>query len=821
MNASYLPRFWILVQLVFTFALSAATHTLTVNINGSGTVATNPTAEAFPHNSTVTLTANAAANWQFTGWSGAIGGALNPTNVLMDADKVITANFSAIPTYTLAVNTSGAGSVAPNNGTFLSNSPVQLTATASNGWAFHHWIGDASGNANPLSVTMSGNKSITAVFIQPIAIVTPPQSITRAPGDSASFTVVAGGTGPLIYAWDFNGSIIPGADTPVLALNNVQPSNAGPYRVVVTSPYGSTNAVATLTVSCPGTNVVSVATDAALRSAMTIGGNVRLCFSGTVTLTNTIFVSKNTTIDASGISVIINGNNAVRLFDISSNVTFALTNLVLTSGKAVATNLGGIVAGGAAILSRSGNVTLISCEVSNHTSTNVYGGAIACVGGSFFAKDCRFISNTIRGTVAIPANQVQGGALFGQNTLVQISDSLMGLNLIVSDSTPGTPGGESTAQLGGGAMAVALGTTVLHHVIFTNNTVAGGYTRNGFIPGVGGGAIYNRGTLAVMDCTFDGNQVQGSGGFTTGAGDARGGALDTSGNAFINGSVFRSNVVRGGIGRNTGIPPGFPSTAGIGGAINNGGTLFITNSTVAQNSAFGGAPNSPGYYAGDAYGGGIHCDAGSVMLVNVTLATNTANVPLPAYSYGGISRGMNLSAMTNHPITLRNSIIAGASNNVWGTNIDGGYNMSSDGSANFNSGTSFNFTDPHLLALANNGGPTLTMALAPDSPAIDWVPAANAPATDQRGVFRPYGTAADVGAFEVGAPLPWLSIKHVGSSIELSFPVWAGIPYRIEHSTALPIWLLNESLGVVPTNGTVTRTIPRNAPSESFRVVSY
>src|ERR1019366_8634124 len=58
------------------------------------------------------------------------------------------------------------------------------------------------------------------------------------------------------------------------------------------------------------------------------------------------------------------------------------------------------------------------------------------------------------------------------------------------------------------------------------------------------------------------------------------------------------------------------------------------------------------------------------------------------------------------------------------------------------------FADPKLGPLANNGGPTLTMALLPGSPAIDAGNTSLAPATDQRGVPRPFSLAADVGAFE-------------------------------------------------------------------------
>ncbi len=67
------------------------------------------------------------------------------------------------------------------------------------------------------------------------------------------------------------------------------------------------------------------------------------------------------------------------------------------------------------------------------------------------------------------------------------------------------------------------------------------------------------------------------------------------------------------------------------------------------------------------------------------------------------------------------------------------------------SGTNGNIVgmDPMLDVLADNGGPTQTMALLTGSPAIDAGLNTGAPATDQRGVSRPQGTIVDIGAFEL------------------------------------------------------------------------
>lgn len=74
------------------------------------------------------------------------------------------------------------------------------------------------------------------------------------------------------------------------------------------------------------------------------------------------------------------------------------------------------------------------------------------------------------------------------------------------------------------------------------------------------------------------------------------------------------------------------------------------------------------------------------------------------------------------------------------------------------------FADPKLGPLADNGGPTLTMALLPGSPAIDAGNTSVAPGTDQRGFPRPAGLAADIGAFEYGSVMPTIAISRSGTN---------------------------------------------------------
>ena len=69
-------------------------------------------------------------------------------------------------TFTLAVTASEGGSVNDPGDTHNENANVSLTATPADGYVFSGWSGDASGSTNPLIITMTGDKNITASFIR-------------------------------------------------------------------------------------------------------------------------------------------------------------------------------------------------------------------------------------------------------------------------------------------------------------------------------------------------------------------------------------------------------------------------------------------------------------------------------------------------------------------------------------------------------------------------------------------------------------------------------------------------------------------------------
>ncbi len=194
-----------------------------------------------------------------------------------------------------------------------------------------------------------------------------------------------------------------------------------------------------------------------------------------------------------------------------------------------------------------------------------------------------------------------------------------------------------------------------------------------------------------------------------------------------------------------------------GGAIfvGSGGTLNATNCTIAGNSAFsaGGAIRNEGATVtlthttitgnsifGD--GAGLYTTNGGEVLVNTIIAGNQAN-NATKHDIGGA----NVSASSHHNLIGDAGSSGGLSNGVNG-NIVG--------------------VSPQLNSLASNGGPTQTMSLLPNSPALDAA-AAGFASTDQRGVSRPRGAGEDIGAYELIPGAPTLFTSDPAATFTIGF----------------------------------------------------
>jgi predicted outer membrane repeat protein len=193
-----------------------------------------------------------------------------------------------------------------------------------------------------------------------------------------------------------------------------------------------------------------------------------------------------------------------------------------------------------------------------------------------------------------------------------------------------------------------------------------------------------------------------------------------------------------------------------GGAIYNNGSLTISNSTFISNTA-------------SSTGGAIDNDGSIPSLINSTFISNTAGSTGAAVLNSPTG---NIASITNSTfaynsstgggviynagiVTLKNNILAHLTggNNCGitsGTFTDGGGNLSDDNSCNFSPSNRNGVHNIYLDTLKNNGGPTQTLALLPNSAALFAGVTANCPATDQNNQPRPQpvGTACDAGAFE-------------------------------------------------------------------------
>ncbi|MBE7384696.1 MAG: right-handed parallel beta-helix repeat-containing protein [Leptolyngbya sp. SIO1E4] len=140
--------------------------------------------------------------------------------------------------------------------------------------------------------------------------------------------------------------------------------------------------------------------------------------------------------------------------------------------------------------------------------------------------------------------------------------------------------------------------------------------------------------------------------------------------------------------------------------------------------------------------------ADEILVTNTTISGNGGN--------GIIDLDFNPSRVTSS-IIANNGHDSVFNRDVVGDFTTGGNNLigDGDGSTSFTDGvngdivgTTANPIDPRLGPLQDNGGPTLTQALLPDSPAIDAGSNPNTLTTDQRGAARVSGERADIGAVE-------------------------------------------------------------------------
>ena len=259
--------------------------------------------------------------------------------------------------------------------------------------------------------------------------------------------------------------------------------------------------------------------------------------------------------------------------------------------------------------------------------------------------------------------------------------------------------------------------------VMTNVTCAITNVRvlNGWDASAGGG-IHNSGTLTLQNCAVANNKV-GIPSFFAG----KGAGILNLGVCNLYGCILVSNITFG--------------TGEGGGAIynDNGSILRAVGSTFYNNRG------------GPAGGAIFNNPLGRVGATNCTFVGNisyvasdifhqpadrgTIKIELLHCTFGSTGQRIVVNSIGYFNIWVGNSIVPDCVGCLFaGVNI---------------TNSSIN---PRLAPLADNGGPTPTMALLPESPAINTANNALAPAFDQRGVARPFGATSDIGAYEATVP---------------------------------------------------------------------
>ena len=526
----------------------------------------------------------------------------------------------------------------------------------------------------------------------------------------------------------------------------------------------------------------------ALADTITAGG-------GTIVVTTPILIGDTNddtgdTFDGQSMVTVSGGsNNAVFIVQSGS---LSLTNFTVANG--VSTN------GGAIYIAEDTSATFTGCIFSNNTARGADGessGTNAVDGGNTGR-------NGGRGTAAQGGF---GGAIFSLGDLSIFNCQFLTNSAIGGAGGAGGDGGNGALRGGNGGPGGRGGDAI-------------------------GGGVWSKGTLDLENSTFSGNLALGGDGGTGGVGgggqfgglSASGGAAGNAGGAGLyivkntNATVtilactFANNTVAGGGSADGGTSSGGNGLAGprgggaFGGGVDNAGLLALTNCTFFQNNANGGIGGNGGTGAGgghgggggNAIGGGLY-NTGMVAVVNCTFAQGSAVGGTNGLAGSGIAAGRDGGhggnfggsianvAKKKNSFVLINSIVATnlSGGGGYGTIVDGGYNISADRSIKFKkstkTSTSLMKTDPLVGELTDNGGPTETIPLALNSPAVDAIPKDLAPTVDQRGTNRPIAVRkfqSDMGAYELDPN----AVSILSQSQSTNVPVGSNVTFSVTAS---------------------------------------
>jgi hypothetical protein len=457
---------------------------------------------------------------------------------------------------------------------------------------------------------------------------------------------------------------------------------------------------------------------------------------------------------------------------------------------------GGDAEGGA--IWANGSVDLTSVTIgANHarggrTSGSARGGAVQA-GGGVTATDSTISTNQalgVDGTVSECAAGL-GGAATGGGIQTSGTLSLLRTTLAYNVATGG-PGGTvggvglqcvGAGQVGGpayGAGALVQGNVDVQDSIIASNAATAGESGSSCVQAVcakangsnaSGGGMQIGGSFVITNSSVtDNTSFAGNG---TGGGFSYGGGVFSSAGSTVTDSSFLRNSALGAP-SDIGILPG----QSAGGGLWDNGPITIDGSTFAGNHADNGAGN-------DADGGGQAGGVAAVAPITATNSTfdgNVANNSSAGSAIGGtvvtldyvtVTGNVGTSALRGGTLVTARTVIADQVGGVlcqFGATTSNGNNWSDDSSCSLTDPTDDETgTDPLLVGLADNGGPTLTRMPDAASPLVDAiVPGSCTLFVDQRNATRPGDANCDIGAVERTGVLPTTTTTSTTSTTSTS-----------------------------------------------------
>jgi hypothetical protein len=381
----------------------------------------------------------------------------------------------------------------------------------------------------------------------------------------------------------------------------------------------------------------------------------------------------------------------------------------------------------------SGNV--ITARTTGSAQAGASGGAIVAtvdVGGTI-------TSSTLANNQVIATSEMANGMVFGgaiatfENTITLTRTQVSGTRM--------TSSGATGAHAEGGGVWAGNGLKLLSSSVSTTTVRLDSGSSQA--TAIGGGVWESEGPLTVSKSTIDQNHliVSSSGANAVGLG---GGLVTGSGASIVASTISRNTISTTAVGTHT------AQSAAAGLTPQGTDPQTIKNSTIASNVAH--AESDPATGTANAFGGGLFTNSTSLRLTNTTVARNVvgAEANTTSVTGGGIRVDSGTTTLEATILALNTAPLAGGPN-CFGPVASGGRNLlgTTSGCTFGNLPSDKLGMNPKLGPLANNGGPTLTLALLTGSPALNVIPPADcAVSVDQRGVHRPQGPRCDIGSYE-------------------------------------------------------------------------